>query len=494
MSLTSLEFLATVLVAAILYYAVPLKARWVAILAMNGFFLWKCDSVTELIIWAVTALVAFFGALFSEKYSGTKKSKLFSALAVIIIGVSMVLLKDVGGILSLPVSASPIGISYYSLTWISYVLEVYWGIVKAERNPLKFLAFAGFFPALTSGPIVKYSEVGESITTGQRFDYKNLTFGAQRIAWGFMKKLIIADRLGVFVDRVYAFPYSYQGLYLWIATAMFVMQLYFDFSGCIDIALGTAEIFGITLPENFNLPFLSETLEEFWRRWHITLGGWLRDYILYPLLRLPLFVKLGKFSKEHFGKKLGKKIPTWIGLMISWFLVGFWHGGHWNYIFGVGIYCGFVIIMGDILSPLFKKLIALLKINTEAFSWKAFRVVRTWLLFMIGLSFFRAQGLMFGFRNIKLSVSTFNPWILFDGSLYGLGLTSTDYHILVFFIGIVIIASLLKYFTKKSVREFVSGQNIVFRWILYILLVYAIIVYGCYGVGFDSASFIYQGF
>ena len=494
MSLTSLYFLATVVVAAIVYYAVPVKIRWIAILLANGFFLWKCDSVLELIVWLATALIAYLAAMYAEKHSEERKGKVVTFLGVFIIAAVMIVLKDAGSLVPLPVKVSPIGISYYSLTWISYILDVSWGMCKAEKNPLKFLAFAGYFPTLTSGPIVRYSEIGTSITTGNRFEYKNITFGAQRILWGFLKKMVIADRIAVFVDSVYRLPHNYPGLYIWIASAFFVIQLYFDFSGCIDIALGTAEMFGVTLPENFDLPFLSQTLEEFWRRWHITLGGWLRDYILYPILKSSPLQGLGKLTKKWFGKKLGKKIPTWIGLMISWFLVGFWHGGHWNYIFGVGILFGMIIILGDALEPVFKKITGFLKINTEAFSWKAFRVVRTWFFFMTGLSFFRAGGLKIGFSNIKLATSVFNPWIIFDGSLYNLGLTATDYHILVFFILVAIVAGLLKYFTKKSVRTLISEQNVVFRWILYLLLIYAIIVYGCYGVGFSSASFIYQGF
>lgn len=494
MSLTSLYFLATVSVAAIVYYSVPVKLRWIAVLLADGFFLWKCDSLTEMAVWLVTALIAYFAAFYAEEHAEKKSAKVIVFTGVFVISAVMVLLKDSGGLIPHTADISPIGISYYSLTWISYVLDVYWGVCRAERNPLRFLAFAGFFPALTSGPIMRYSEMGEAVISGNRFDYKNVTFGAQRIMWGFLKKMVIADRIAVFVDSVYNLPYNYPGFYLWIASAFFVLQLYFDFSGCIDIALGTAEIFGVKLPENFDLPFLSQTLEEFWRRWHITLGGWLRDYILYPILKSAPLQNLGKITKKLFGKKYGKKIPTWIGLMLSWFLVGFWHGGHWNYIFGVGILFGVIIILGDALSPVFAKITALLKINTEAFSWKAFRVVRTWFFFMTGLSFFRAGGLRTGFNNIKLAVSVFNPWILFDGSLYRLGLTATDYHILLFFIGIAVTAGLLKYFTKKSVRELISRQNTVFRWILYLLLIYAIIVYGCYGVGFSSASFIYQGF
>ena len=512
MNITSLSFFIFVGVAALLYYVVPVKARWVVIMTANLYFLYNSNSWLLNGIWLGCALVTYGAtvAVGNIREKKPKGARAITVLAVLTVLGFMLALKDISfftGIINrvlrltglggcpTPSFEAPMGISYYSLVWIGYILDVFWGTCPVEKNPLKFIAFCGYFPTYTSGPIAKYQDIHDSIVVGNKFDYKNLTFGAQRILWGMMKKLIISERLAIVVNTIYADTYRYPGAYVWIAMICFAFQLYTDFSGCIDIVIGTAEIFGIKLPENFDLPFLSTTLAEFWRRWHITLGGWLRDYILYPILKSELMQKIGAKAKKRFGKKTGKKIPTWLGLIVSWFLIGFWHGGQWNYIIGVGLFFGFVIILSEMLTPLFDKLKKLLKINTEVTSYRIFQRVRTFLIFMTGLSFFRAyDGFTYGLVNWKNALTVYNPWVLYDGSLNNLGLDQHDIYILIVF-GLLLAGSgLLKHFTKKSVRELIAQQNIVFRWILYLLLIYAVIIYGCYGVDFDSASFIYQKF
>lgn len=511
MNITEFSFFIFVGIAVLLYYLIPIKARWVVLLSANLYFLYNSNSWVLNGIWLGCALVTYGAtvAIGSIREKKPKGAKAITVLAVLVVLGFMLALKDIGFFTALlnralrligkgcptPVFSAPIGISYYSLVWIGYILDVFWGTCTVEKNPFKFLAFCGYFPTYTSGPIAKYQDVHDSIVNGNKFSYKNLTFGAQRVVWGLMKKLIISERLAIVVNTIYEDTYRYPGVYVWIAMICFAFQLYTDFSGCIDIVIGIAEMFGIKLPENFDLPFMATSLAEFWRRWHITLGGWLRDYILYPILKSDLFQKIGAKSKKAFGKKIGKKVPTWIGLMISWFLIGFWHGGQWNYIIGVGIFFGVVIILSEMLEPAFNKLKAFLKINTEAASYRIFQRVRTFFIFMTGLSFFRSyDGFTYGVANWKNALTVYNPWVLFDGSLDKLGLDQHDIYILIFF-GLLLAGSgLLVHFKKKSVREIIAGQNLVFRWILYLALIYAVIIFGCYGVEFDSASFIYQKF
>lgn len=494
MALTSFLFLILLLCTAIMYYVLPCKVRFIAILLANGFFLYKCNSLTENVIWLVEAALVYGAAYRVSVAESLRARKIITFVTVIVLAATLVLLKESTFFGIKDFGVAPIGISYYTLSWITYILGVYWKTGEVQKNPLKFLAFAGFFPILASGPIVKYEDFGREVSGGVKLSFENIANGAARIAWGFMKKLVIADRIAAFVNTVYDNPFRYPGLFIWIANIFFIIQLYTDFSGCIDIALGAGEMFGFKLPENFNLPFLSQTLEEFWRRWHITLGGWLRDYVLYPILKSAPWQKITSFTKKKFGKKYGKKIPTWMGLMISWFLVGFWHGGGLNYIFGVGILFGIIIILGEALSPVFDKVNKALRINTEAFSWKIFRVLRTWLFFGTGLSFFRAGSLLVGFRNLGLSVSVFNPWIFFTGELWEMGVDRTEFSIFAFYLAVVIIAGILRAVTGRSIRELLKGQNLIFRWILYACLVYSVLIYGCYGSGFSSAAFIYQGF
>lgn len=512
MNITSFSFFIFIGAAVLLYYVLPKKYRFVAILAANIYFLIQSNSIWMNLVWLLCAVITYGGACLIEKNTekNPKVSGVLAAICVVTVLLFMIVLKDSNFFVSngnrllrllklkelTPYQfPSPLGISYYSLVWVGYLLDVYWGTCKAERNPLKFFAFCGYFPTFTSGPIAKFQAVEEQIVRGNAFSYERFCFGLQRILWGLMKKLIISERLAIVVNMVYGNTAMYPGFYVWIAMIFFVFQLYTDFSGCIDIVLGVSELFGVELPENFDFPFLSKSLAEFWRHWHITLGGWLRDYVLYPLLKAGWLQKIGAVSKKKFGKKTGKKIPTWIGLFISWFLIGFWHGGYWNYIIGVGLFFGTVIILSEMLEPVFDRIKKKLQVNTESFSYVLFQRLRTFFIFMVGLSFFRSyEGFGAGLNNWKNALTVFNPWILTDGSLLQLGLTHYDYYILLFFGGLLAVSGLVCAQKKENLRTLVARQGIVFRWIVYLLLVYAIIIYGCYGIEFDSAAFIYQRF
>lgn len=196
----------------------------------------------------------------------------------------------------------PLGISYYSLSLIGYVADVYFGIAKPENNFGKLAVYGMYFPVMISGPILKYREDGEQFFQPHFFDYTHVTRGMQRMLWGYFKKLIISERMAIIVNTVYGNYADYPGGYIWIGTICFAFQLYTDFSGCMDIVLGMSETFGIRLPENFERPFFSKNISEYWRRWHITLGIWMKEYVFYPLLRTSFFIKFGKKLRKCFGK------------------------------------------------------------------------------------------------------------------------------------------------------------------------------------------------
>ena len=413
MSLTSFDFFIMIACTVCLYYLLPLKFRFLALLVSNIWFILQADSVFALVCMLIPAFVTYAAANYISKCrenttnattiisdidlkhvnnpstvtNMSKNEKLVLTLSIICIAGFLIVLKDsnffintwnlVAGVLHIPLRfsqvhlAAPLGISYYSLSWIGYLLDVYWGIATAEKNILKFSVIAGYFPLLTSGPIIRYKDYSASIVTGHRFDYEKFCFGLQRILWGLMKKLVISSRLAVYVNAIYdGNGYNcFVGTYVLLAMVLFVFQLYTDFSGCIDIIIGISEMLGIDLPENFDLPFISRSLSEFWRRWHISIGAFLRDYILYSILKSAPFQKLGTWCKKKFGKKNGKKIPVWCGMLISWFLIGFWHGGYWNYIIGVGLFFGVVIILGEMVKPFTDKLITVLKVNVDSFDF-----------------------------------------------------------------------------------------------------------------------------
>ena len=316
----------------------------------------------------------------------------------------------------------------------------------------------------------------------------------ERVLWGLFKKMVLSERLAVVVTQVYDNYETYNGLYVFIAAAMFAMQLYCDFSGLMDIVLGCSEVLGITLPENFNTPFYSTNLTEFWRRWHITLGGFLRDYVLYPVQETKSFKKMRKWARKKIGKDYAKKFdfPLYLSLLVSWFLIGLWHGGGWNYIFGVGLYMWAIIVTGMILKPVFMRIIKALHINTGCLSYTMFLRIRTYLLFMFGLSFFRAETLRDGFLMWKGAFFKFNPWILFDESLFNMGLDRREWGILVFGLIVLFVVSFIS--QKKDVRAYLHEQNFVARLFIFAGLFVMIIVYGYYGADFNAAEFIYGRF
>lgn len=511
MNITTFTFGIFVGISVILYYILPMKWRWTALLLSSGYFIYCSNDIRMILVMLVMILLAYLAGILFERFkSNYKLNKAICTVVVVILAAILIGLKEtnffvvtgdiIGGILwngekhELLSVMAPLGISYFALTLISYVCDSYWQAVSPEKNPFKFIAYASFYPLLTSGPIVRFDESYKEITDGHGFKYRNICFGMQRILWGLFKKLVICERVAVIVNAVYDNPGEYEGLYVILAVAAFAIQLYTDFSGCIDIMLGVAQLYGITLPENFDLPFSSKSLSEFWRRWHITLGGWLRDYILYPILKSSPMQKLGGFTKKRFGKKYGKKIPTWIGMLISWFMIGFWHGGTYNYIFGVGIFFGLVIVFGEVFSPLFNKLIVFLDINTETFSWKLFQMVRTFCIFCFGLSFFRSNGVKDGFSLWRRAFARWNPWIFFDGSLYRMGLDEKELHVLILMLLIMALAGVLRIYLKRPIREWLSEQGIIFRWGIYICLIFCIIIYGKYGSGYNASAFIYGKF
>lgn len=306
---------------------------------------------------------------------------------------------------------APLGISYYTLQLISYLLDCYWGTAEAFHDPLKMLLYTIYFPQMISGPISRFEDIGTQLFEKHEFDYDRVTRGIRRIAWGLIKKLIIANKLSLLVNHMYDHVEIYKGIWVWIATMIWVIELYADFSGCMDIVLGASACFGIKLPENFRAPFFSLTIQEFWRRWHITLGTWLRDYIMNPVLRTKFCLGLTKKAKKRFGKKKGKKISACFAMLILWLVMGIWHGNSWKYVVGEGLWFWLVIVLGQILEEPMRTLTERLHIRTESIIWKTFQRIRTFLIFTVGQLFFRANSLMDSFARISNSVIHFGKSI-----------------------------------------------------------------------------------
>ncbi len=518
MSLISLKFFVFFFVICVVYFLLPACAQWVWLLICSlAFYYSLCYyTIPGCMTFLLLVLINWAGARFMGEDNPKRKIvytavlitdvaaltlfKYSSFLYDVILGIGKLFGADLtNGVCDYIVFFTrencPEKISYFALIIIAYITDVYWGKSKALKNPGKALLFSSYFPIMTSGPIVTFEQMeGQLWGEKHRFSYDRCVRGMERVIWGLFKKMVISERLAVIVSRIYDYYEAYNGLYIFVAAALFALQLYTDFSGLMDIVLGCSEVLGITLPENFDTPFYSVNLSEFWRRWHITLGAFLRDYVLYPVQRSKMFKNMRKWCKTHLGKGYEKKynIPLHLSLLISWFLIGLWHGGGWNYIFGVGLYMWAVIVLGELLSPVFEWIVRILHINKDCESYTLFLRIRTFVLFMFGLSFFRANTLMDGFRMWKYAFSTFNPWIFFDESFFNMGLDRREWGILVFGLILLFVVSYIS--QKQNVRDFIKRQNVAVRYIIFAILFTMVIVYGYYGAEFNAADFIYGRF
>ena len=386
---------------------------------------------------------------------------------------------------------APIAISFYTLQIMSYLLDVYWGVTKVEKNPAKLLLFTCYFPLMISGPISRHKQLHVQFFETHKFDYSMLTKGFRRIAWGIAKKLVVANRLAVMVTYMFDNPDSYTGIWVFIAGFTFLIELYFDFSGCMDIIIGVSACFGIELQENFEAPMLSKTVQEIWQRWHITLGGWLKNYIMYPILKTDFMISFTQKCKKKLGKT-GKKIPSFIAMFVVWTLIGLWHGNSWKYIVGEGWWFWIIIVMGQLLDPVFKKANRILHIKTEGILWKMIQVVRTWILFSIGLIFFRAaslQSALHMLKGLRISCGIYEPL----RNLYVNTYESFGGKLSLIAIFLIILGQAFcefRIYHKKEVQEIITNKPILIRWSMYLALIFIIIVTGDFG----SSSFIYFGF
>lgn len=514
MTVTSFSFFIFLIIGVGLYYIVPKKIQWIILLLLSIIFYVSAVTPYTIAFLAASTLIAYSSAIYIDKNAQNeiaKKSVTAVAITAVILNIVIwFLLKGssfwiLGSKLlnnfipSFPVlSAIPLagamGMGYYTAQVIGYIMDVYWGNSKPQRNILKLFLFVSFFPQLTVGPISRYSQL-ESLFEKHNFSYKNLCYGCQRIIWGLFKKLVISDRVGIIINGIWADTENFNGIWIWIAVLLYPLQIYTDFSGCMDIVLGVAELFDIKLAENFKNPFFSRNSQEFWQRWHITLGNWARDYVFYPLLKSKWLVNFGKTCKKKFGKRWGKFIPWSIAMAVLWFVMGFWHGSV-QHIFGVSLWFWTMLFLSELFAPALEKMIEVLKIDTKCFSWHLFQSVRTYLVYALGVVFFSASGLMQAFKHYEILFESFkhlNPWILFDGSIVNLGVTLKDVNVLIFGVIVLLFGDVLRE-KYGYARDWLSKQNLPFRWLIWVGLFVTVLVFGMYGPLYDSSAFIYQNF
>lgn len=511
MGITSFYFLCFFAVMLILYYSIPRKFQWGFLLLCSVGYCLLAGQGALLLYPLVSVTACFLGAglLAKVPVEEEKKRRGILTLTILVNIAILFVLKYVnfviytadgivdifGGPEKLFAGVDflvPLGVSFYTFSLLGYVIDVYYGLAVPQNNFGKLALYGLYFPNLISGPILKYREHADQFFVPHAFDYRQVTRGLQCMVWGFFKKLVIAERLGVLVNTVYGDYEAYPGAYIWVATVCYAFQLYTDFSGCMDIVLGMSESLGILLPENFQTPFFAKSVAEYWRRWHITLGVWMKDYVFYPLLRSKLFTDLNKSFKKKFGKKRGKQYATFLAMFILWLTVGVWHGGDWKFVIGSGLLHWFYIVMEELLAPPCARAMERLSLSAEGRFVTAVRILRTFFLVCIGDLFFRAASVGDALAMLKGAVGAWNPGILWDGSLLQLGLDGIETAVTVLSLLVLWTVSLAK--RKNPVRESIAKKPLPLRWLLWYALLFAVILLGYYGPGYSASEFIYQGF
>ena len=465
-----------------IYYILPIKFRWLALLAASlGFYWCICDnSIIAFSILVGMSFVSWILSLLMSKKEKSKKAVFF--ILILLIVFPLLAFKEFQYIFntffhkSMPLWwIAPIGFSFYTMQLIAYVSDAYQKKADPEKNYLKFLLFVSFFPQIIQGPIPRYNQLGKQLVEGHRLDEKKFVKGFMMILWGFFLKLCIADKAGIAVDTIFNnFP-TYQGLYVLVGRVLYSFQLYADFLACTSFAQGFSGLVGIDIIDNFARPYFAVSVKDFWRRWHISLSSWLKDYIYIPL---------GGNRKGTFIK--------YINILITFAVSGIWHGGGIKFIFWGALH-GLYQIFGDILTPVKSKLKSVLKIKDDSKPLRIFQSLWTFALVMIAWIIFRADNLKIGLSMIKSMFTVHNIWIFTDDSLFRLGLEWKEVMILLLCLAVLFAVGLMK---EKgiAIRDNILELNIALRWGIYIAVILFIVIFGTYGFGFDAQAFIYGRF
>lgn len=498
MSITAAGFIIFFILSVLMYYVIPSKFRWLWLIVLSFLYVYSV-SIFGFIFVLFTSVVVYFTARKIE--SSENHKKLYMILGIVLSVAVLVVLKYILGLdcfvhditfygetyeyrLFMRNFILPVGLSYYTLQVISYVLDVYWGKQEAEKNYLKVLLFTCYFPQMIQGPISKYSELAPELFKEHKLDWHNIKYGIQLMLWGFLKKLIIADRVGTYVAQIFTDnPNTVYGATVWLGWICYGIQLYCDFSGGIDVVRGVSECFGIGLKDNFRQPYFSLSLGEFWRRWHISLGQWMKDYIFYPVSISKWMGKLKKCMKKAMPRKRANQIAMGIADIIVFALVGIWHGTGTNFL-AWGLYNGIILAVSAILADEYVKWKKGLHIDGESKGWKAFSLIRTLIIITIGWVFDCTTSMTDAFVMFANSFR-FN---LTDFSC--MELQHWDWFILPLSIGGLLVVDIM-HEKNISVRDKLSQKNFWVQVIVWVLLIQAI---ACFKSVSFAGGFMYANF
>lgn len=526
MSYMSITFMILVVMLGLAYYLMPKKCQWgLLLLASLVFYVFTVGERTVFLLLA-TGVIYVAGLLLerqAQAFDAVKKTlerdqrkerkKEMEKRKKRIVGISTCLLllmiattkyANFFGSLAFDIShlfggkteftamelLLPLGISYYTLMAISYVVDVHRGTIHAEKNPLMLLLYLCYVPHIVEGPFDRFGDLETQFRTPVKFDYDRVKQGAIRVLWGVFKKLVIADRAGMLVNVVFENDANYNGATYLLVIALYTLQIYAEFSGCMDLVCGISSIFGVSIAENFRQPFFSRNINEFWRRWHITLGLWLKDYVFFPVSLSEHFKAVSNFVRSHVkSSHFVKFLPSAYALFFVWFCNGFWHGASVKYIV-YGLYYYALMMIGQLINPVSDKVLGTLHISRESKGYHLFEVARTWVIVGFGMLIFRSKtlgqaGSMFG--------GIFTRFMVACQPLTVEGIDALDYVVLALAVIAMIRVSVLKEKNVNVMQE-LESKSLPVRWLVYFALIYGIILLGAYGGEFNNTTFIYGEF
>ena len=470
MQFASLGFVIILPVVMLVNALLPREYRyiWLALVSLGFYFVldWKSGIVM------VASILMTYGAglILGKKDSsgGAGLGGRAALIAAIAVSVAMLFVLRSGSILG------AVGISFYMLKAIGYLIDVYRGDMPAERNLPKYSLYVSFFPQIICGPIERAGNMLPQFSYPRSVDFDRMRYGLLQIIWGFVLKFFIADRLAIFVNSVYASPADRAGTIVFLATVFYSFEIYCDFAGYSNIAIGAATLLGIDVMKNFDSPYLSGSVAEFWRRWHISLSTWLRDYVYIPL----------GGNRKGVARK-------YLNILIVFAVSGIWHGSALTFLIW-GLLHAVYQIIGFLMKPVRDALVDRLHIDRGSYSHRFVKVVFTFLLVNAAWVFFRADTVSTALTVLAKSLQ-FTPWVFSDGSLFWQGLDEMDMNMVLLGLGMLVVVDVINY-KGTDLKEKLLGEGAWLRWAVMLLLIMLVLICGIWGPGYDATSFIYQQF
>ncbi len=524
-SIISIPFMIFTLATVVLYYLLPKKFRWCALIVANTAF-YIFGGSTLILYLLVACAIAYGSSMLMNKTfekqakecegldrkekkpikaKYTKVRRVYLVASVVIILLGLVITKYSGfladafnsitGIFGFSVLSTDsvaglvtnvLGCSYFTLSIVAYLTDVYREKIKAEKNPLKLYVFVSFFPHIKQGPIERYDYLAPQLFPGNKFNFGNVKQGAMMILFGVFKQLVITNRMSTVSTYIFKNYETLSGISILFGTVVFSIQIYTDWTAYCDIVGGAAKMMGINITKNFQNPYFSKTMPEFWRRWHISMGKFFKDYVLYPISASNFCLKLNKNSRKIFGNTAGRIISSALPILVVWFLTGLWHGASYNFMLW-GLFQGVVIMLSVIFSPMLQKVNEKLNFKTETAGWSLFRMLRTFFICCMGRIFFNTKTPAAAFGMFKRLT------VLSGGfPLMSFGLDKKDW--LVAIIAVLFLLAVDICQEKFDVFEKLDEQPIIFKWIILFIVIFSIVIFGIYGGEATHVNFIYENF